>query len=299
MIACALVAWLVGARPGVAQGTTPVTRSLAETIDVRPGATCLDKTRLLAHVKMWLSDPHISEGLRIRVTGDAKDRSHVAYDIEAAGQSGHREFRPAPTSCDDLHALLGLTIALALESPRMARDWLPRPAPKQPIVAAIQASTSFGVLVDAALGLQAGADVPLAPSLQLRLDVLSMFAWDNTISDSRGRFDALLGAAAGAVCAGGWPDQHLRLSVCVGLVAGAVTAWGHGYAPNDSSLGPWVAARSGVRFEVVLGLRWILDLDVISRLYSPAFRATSSGGELRREPGSTGLALSLGPSIVL
>jgi hypothetical protein len=267
-------------------------------LELRAGATCLDKERVLAHIKMWLSHEPMTSALRIRVVGDAKDRQRVSYEIQRDGRVGRREFHPAPSSCDDLHAILGLMIALALDSERLQQTWLAQEPPRQlPVLLTTQLSASQGMLLDFALGLQLGVDIGLSPLLHLRGEVLAQLAWDNKIAGSRGSFDLWLPAAAFAVCAGGQAQPRLRLALCSGFVAGAVIAKGSGYSPNYTEVGASLAWRSGVRFELDLGLRWLVDLEVVSRIYYPAFQADSRDGALRREPNVAGLALSIGPAL--
>jgi hypothetical protein len=180
----------------------------------------------------------------------------------------------------------------------MQQTWLVMPPlQRAPLLWSAQLSAAQGVLFDVSFGIQLGADIGITSLLHLRVDVLAQFALNNTILGSRGRFDLQLTAGAFEVCAGGQPQPGMRLALCSGLVAGAVIAHGHGYAQNYTDAGAWLAWRSGVRFELLLGLPWLIDLDVVSRIYSPAIEADTPHGSARREPTMAGLALSVGPAL--
>lgn len=275
--------------------------SLADAIQVLPGASCLDRERLLAHVRMWLGAASVSADVHVRVVGDATDRRSIAFYIQRGQETRHRAFDAAPKSCDEVHALMGLALALALDAERMHRAWLDAnpPAPPARWIGTAEVSGSFGVLLDAALGAQAGIEVGWLPWLSTRLDLFAHYAWAGTIIGSRGRFDALLGSGSLQLCMGGRADTRFRLALCGGAVAGAMHAWGTDYAPNAAATGLFVAVRSGLRFEAHFGTPWLLDLDVIAPIVAPSFRADRSrGGDLTRPSNGTGLMVSLGPAWV-
>jgi hypothetical protein len=247
---------------------------------------------------MWLGKDLVSRGVVVHVHGDPHHTHALVFDIVNDGVSRHRSFDPSPESCDDAHAVVGLAIALAIDAERTQQLLQDAQPPAERLRHfSLSAASSYDVLPGAALGVQLGSELGLAPWLGVRTELLSHYSWQNTIAGSRGRFDALLLAAAVRVCAGGHPDARLRLALCVGPASGAVHAWGSGYAPSSAATGFWLAIVSGVRIEALLGLRFVLDLDVISAVYAPSFSAQQSrGGELTRRADATGFALSLGPA---
>jgi len=291
----AMVLWCV---PGAAQ--TRSQQSLSDAIQLQRGASCLEKARLVAHVKMWLNESRVSSELRVHVIGDTSNPLAIVFDIERGARVRRRAFQSAPKSCDDVHAVVGLAIALAIDAERMHLHWLEeRPAFVPRWLGAVAFGASQGLPLDLAVGMQVGMEVSWSTWLSTRADLLTQFAWGNAISGTAGHFDTLLLAASLQLCAGGRPDPRLRLAVCTGAAAGALHAWGTGYAPNDSNTGVWLAARNGVRFEAQLGVTWVLDIDLVSALSSPSFSAGASrGGEQVRPASSSAFMLSLGPALV-
>jgi hypothetical protein len=271
--------------------------SLTSVIQVEPGAGCLEQRRLVANVKMWLGT-RVSAGTQVRVHGEASRPRALIFDITRGDKTRRRSFDPSPDSCDDAHAVLGLAIALALDEEHTLQ-LLHEAEPARPPLrrASAQVSAAYGVLPDSSLGGQLGVELGMGAWLSVRLDLLAHYAWQNTIPDSQGEFDALLLAGSLQACAGGFLDAQVRLLLCTGLASGAIRASGRGYAPDASAVSAWLAVRSGFRIEARVGCRWLLDLEAISGIYSPSFEARRGPDEtLTRRPDAAGIALSLGPA---
>jgi hypothetical protein len=65
-----------------------------------------------------------------------------------------------------------------------------------------------------------------------------------------------------------------------------------------AATGLWLSIRSGVRLEARLGILWVLDVEVFSRILAPSFNARRSSAEpLSRPSDPTGVAVSLGPAL--
>jgi hypothetical protein len=276
---------------------TPTEPSLASVIQVEPGAGCLEQQRLVANVKMWLGT-RVSEGTQVRVHGEASHPRALVFDITRGDKTRRRSFDPSPDSCDDAHAVLGLAIALALDEEHTLQLLHEAEPPRPPLRrAGVQVSAGYGVLPDSSFGGQLGVELGIGAWLSVRLDVLAHYAWQNTIPDSQGEFDALLLAGSLQGCAGGSLDAQVRLLLCTGLASGAIRASGRGYAPDASAMGAWLAVRSGLRIEARVGWRWLLDVEAISGIYSPSFEAGRGPDEpLTRRADAAGIALSLGPA---
>jgi len=303
--ACAVIAACVvlmssaaSAQPRPA-AVPPAQRVLAQVLTLEPGASCLERDRLLAHVKMWLGGERVDAGVRVRVHGDPADRRKLWFELERDGQSTRRSFDAAPDSCDDTHAVLGLSIAMAIDAERLRETLAPLPAPPRLRLLSLQPSLAYDVLPDVSLGVLLGGELGLLPWFGLRADALVHYSWDDTISGSTGHFDALLAGGSLQACTGGRPDPTLRIALCVGLASGALHAWGTDYAPSNAETGLWLGVRSGLRFHLTLGIDWLLDVDVMSAIVSPAFTADRGATELARQPSSTGFMVSLGPALSL
>jgi hypothetical protein len=287
------------ARPCQAEGSPEAARErVAEHIRLVRGASCLDKERLVAHVNMWLEAGPPSDDVRVDVIGDTTNPQLIAFDIRRGARVRHRSFRAAPKSCDDLHAVLGLAIALAIDAERLQQLWLAPPEFERRWLGELLLSGASGVPLDAALGGQIGLEIAWTPWLYTRFELLTLVSRDNAISGSSGRFDTLIAAGSLQVCAGGEIDPRLRLAICAGGAAGMLHAWGTGYAPNDASTGAWLGTRAGVRFELKFAMPWLLDVEVVSNALAPSFYARGQRGELTRRSNASGLMLSVGPGWV-
>lgn len=273
-------------------------QSLGDAVFVAPGASCLQRERLIAHVKMWLGRSQVDADLRVRVSGEAQDPQSVFFDIEQAGETRRRVFSALPRSCDDVHAVLGFALALAIDAARLQREWLTaNPQFTPTLTLGVQASAAYSVLPEAALGVQTNLERSWATWFSTRADLFSLYTWNQRIAGSTGRFDVLLAAASLQACAGGWPDVRLRVGLCAGVALGLVHAWGQDYAPDRAGTALWLAARSGVRFELHTHPLWILDLDVISNIRAPEYRTRGAEGrDFTRAPDAAGFLLSVGPA---
>ena len=273
-------------------------KPLEDAIEVVRGATCLQRERVVGHVRMWLGRAQVDPALRVIVRGDAANARALSFDIVRGREQRHRAFDVAPESCDDLHAVVGLAIALAIDAEALAG--LAAPASKvvpalRRIAIALAAANEL--LPNFSFGADVGIELGVLSWLSARLDAFGQFSLDDTISGSRGRFDAVLAAGSLQVCAGGRPDPEVRLALCVGPAAGAVYAAGRGYTPNRAATGLWLGVRSGARLEARLGLLWVLDIDVLSAITTPSFEADRGAGMvLLRPPSTTGFMLGLGPA---
>jgi hypothetical protein len=259
----------------------------------------MEQARVVAHVRMWLGRDRVSADIRVHVHGAPRRPRLLTFEVTRAGVTRQRIFDPRPDNCDEAHAVMGLAIALALDEEH-AQQLLRLAQPKAPRVRrlTVQASAAYAALPGVALGGQLGVELAASAWFSTRVDLLTLYAWRRVIPYSQGRFDALLLGGSLEACAGGFLDSQVRLALCTGPAVGAIHAWGRSYAPNFGATGLWLALRSGLRLEFLLGVRWLLDLEVISGIRSPSFAATRRlGAQLERKADAAGFALSLGPAL--
>ena len=274
-------------------------RPLSDVIAVAPGTRCLDKSWLIVHIALWLGRARVSSDVRVTVHEDPSAEEALAFDITRGDNTWHRAFKSSPSSCDDVHAVLGLAIAFAMDSdhvqPLVA---ITKPAPRAVHRFALQLAAAHDVLPGASFALQLGAELMWLPWLSARADGFVHWSPNDQIPGSRGHFDALLSGGSLQLCGGGSPSAVLRFAICAGAAGGVASAWGRDYAPNQHHSGPWLAARSGLRVEARLGVFWLLDLEVFSAIISTAFEAERDGAPaLARSPKRSGFGLSVGPAL--
>lgn len=304
----AFVAWLLCSQSGLAQVVPHAQRPallpqrpLKDAVSVEAGASCLQQARLVDHVATWLGRSQVNADVRVVVRGDADDPRRISFDLIEAQRSRSRVFESGPEICGDLHAVVGLAIALAIDAEAMDHVALGGESTDQapPTKLTLQGSVAYEQLPGVSAGGQVGAEFALWSWLSLRVDGLAQHSRADTIVGSRGTFDATLVAGAAGICTGGTVEEGVRFSLCSGLALGGVYAVGRGFSPNRSDTGLWFSVRSGLRIEVALGVPWLLDLDVISPLISPRFETGPLDAAVSvRTPSSAALGVSLGPAIV-
>lgn len=235
------------------------THSIKEAISLYPGATCLESGRLAGAVERVLSTNAIDSRIRVEVRGDWQAPNVVSITIWRVDQAyATRRFDDAPADCVQVHSLVGLAIAFAIDA-----TWLAKPKKEEklasPPVAEIPAFIpSWALGIDAAmsggvvLGTGMGADIGLARSvfswLDLRLSILGVFTLKKqSIPPDTGTFDMILTAARLDAC-GSLPLQpRLAVRACLGAAVGGLTTVGRDYyfdSMTDTTL--WSAGVGGI-----------------------------------------------------
>ncbi len=122
-LVCSGVAMLWLAQRAAAQAQPHPERPLAEVVQVHPGATCLAADRLISRVARWRERESVDARIQVSVEGDAKVPTRVSFVVkEASGAHAERSLEDAPTDCDQLHAAVALSIALAIDATLLEAD---------------------------------------------------------------------------------------------------------------------------------------------------------------------------------
>src|SRR5688500_18412667 len=101
----------------VAPDPTMETVDIGTALVVTPGATCVEHDRLALQVRTWLDQPQVDARLRIEVVGDEEHSLRLSFTLRRDEEViAVRAFDPAPERCTDLHAVVGLAIALAIDA---------------------------------------------------------------------------------------------------------------------------------------------------------------------------------------
>jgi hypothetical protein len=284
---------------------------LADALEVRAGATCLDRDRLVMQIRTWFDRERIDARLLVEVVGDEHDPRKLAFTIRRGERViAVRRFEPAPDRCADLHAVVGLAIALAIDAtlldamvmnPPRPPDPPPRP-PDEPeltpggprpaarskprrwrLWAEVAAVMTFGIPPQLGGGARFGFRASWRRILDLGVGAIAMSSGRQRIGDG----SALLSVVAGRVdlCAGP-PWRRLRPRGCVGVIAGAALAAGQGFDNDYSKRLPWLAIPVGIDLEVRLAPRINLLLGVagVPTVARPTFTSGSATGEVTERP---------------
>jgi hypothetical protein len=283
LLACGLSMVLATqARAGPPDGSTQAPkitseRSLAEALTVEPGATCLDRATLLGDIESWRDEPRVHVRVTIHVRG-SDSNPHALEFVVAAGDEVvvERGFDPAPTDCADLHAVVALAIAIALDDalavelgivdapdhPALVEQIeagdgdLPRERGKPTTTRAgpsLAVTAAGGVFAGLSPRLSAGGllsfDIRPRDHFDVRLGALATYLpWFNL---DAGRVAVTLAAGRFDLCWGTEPIV-IRFRVCAGVAGGATVSRASGFASNFRRTTPWFAGLVGVDLAVHL-----------------------------------------------
>jgi hypothetical protein len=236
------------------------------------------------------------------VQGDSNDPHSAVFDIVRAGTTRTRRFDRAPQSCDELHAAVGLAIALAIDMAvlddltEMRASDEPPPGPRW--LATFLVGFGQELLPGTALAAEVGLTLSPLPILRLRLDAAVQRVFGAEIPASAGQLDATFVGIGLSLCMGGRLLDRLSALLCAGPLGGEVFARGRGYAPSRSARKGLFGVRSGARLVVTAGLSWVLDVSLTALVRAPTYEVTRSADDpLLRRPSSAAVSLLFGPAV--
>jgi hypothetical protein len=262
---------------------------------VQAGATCLTAEGLAVEVERLLDDAPIPREFVFVVEGNATDPRSARLRIARHGKPvAERAFEPGPARCSHLHAAVGLAIALAIKAAQLeerdrARDWSLSAA----------GLWTYGPLPQFAPGAELSVRRALGEHVLLRAGGLGVLAFDATLGQQAGTFDAALIAARADGCGRAKLAEAVHAGACAGLLGGALYAAGDEVEGPTSSAVPFLALSVAAEFELDLSDRWSLALGLSSTFLLHRVEvglADSSGMPVEsRALGRFGFAVGIGP----
>lgn len=289
---------------------------VAEALRVQPGASCLEVERLTAVIVTYLRTTDVDARVSVEVVGDDTNPEKISYTVRRRGEViALRNFEAETTDCEQLHAVVGVSVALAIDATLVLpaepeppkRTQLPPQKPKPPrgedaerapqLDARPSRATSagpspWGAAVVGAAGVS--LDAPprvgglghLAVELQwkdyvdLSIGVLGTRSRPLPLGSGEATF-SLVGARAD-LC-GGFAAGIVRSRGCAGLIAGGALAHGEGFGRNETSRLPWVGAIVGLDLRISATDRVAVELgtDGLAHILRPAFDFLDEDGARR------------------
>lgn len=286
--------------------------AVADALSLDPGATCLEHDRLVEQVVTWLERDELDPRLTVVVVGDPTEVRTLRFTLQDRGTPiAERAFAPGPSSCDDLHSVVALAIALAVDAtvlesvgiappprPEPAPEPRPEPLPEPEPTAAMEPSPlpdlaprqrlwalraqlrgllTVGVPPTLGGGGQLGLEAGWRDLVDVQLGVLATSAGAQPVdagAQSAGQANLTVSLIAGRadVCVG--PQlRRVRPRLCGGALAGAALAEGRGFRDDYRTTLPWVAMALGGDVRVGLSARTALSfgLDGLVSVVRPAF----------------------------
>jgi hypothetical protein len=305
-------------------------RAVREAITVEPGATCLDRERLASVVVSTLRTAEVDARIEVEVRGDADDPHTVAYEVHRRGDViALRKFEPGPEDCAQLHAVVGVSVALAIDAtavPELQPD--PKPAQSAPAVQqgsdderaprieaeprvrsvptpspwSLRLSLGGGFAMNTPPRFGGFGNVALEGAwkefVDLRASVLAASAVPRTTAGGRTTLSVIGG---GLDLCGGYRWRVLRPRGCVGVVAGAAFGTGQGFQDDRTSRIPWLAVLFGADLRVRVARRVEIEIgaDGVAHAVRPAFDFIDQNGARRAVQEFPRVGLLVGTALVL
>ena len=289
-----------------AQATpAPAFQNLAAAVRIDPGVTCLDSKELVEHVSSWLGTDRVAAPLAIEVHGSPYFARTVWFRIQRGKATlAERRFEPAPARCDDLHAAVGLAIALALKASLLDSVIGARTngdaIASRPFRIAAQALGGLAVVPGTDFGISLGLQRSLAARFAARLSVIGLLAPRGDFQHDQGRFKTWLGMGRLDVCSRFAELPSLDVSVCAGIAAGGLYATGEAFPMSRHALIAYVAVANALELDVFLSTHWSLAIaiDVLVPLRRTSFVVRDQAGAViaTHDLAEAGALIAVGPA---
>lgn len=319
---------------GTAAPKMPDVRTLADALVVEPNATCLERETMLEHIRSWRDQDQIDPSIAIRVRGSSENPRSLDFVVWFGGEVViERSFDDAPDSCTDLHAVVGLAIAIALDDALPVElgildpppDPPPEPEPVEqapagegdvpdfteppaepprrrgPGLALTGAAAAFvSVTPRASFGGLLSFDIRPLEHFDIRVGALATHLPELELDAAgyEGRVAVTVAAGRVDLCWGTTP-RRVRARVCGGLAGGATISAGRGYTSDFRRSTPWFAGLVGADVAVLLigPLALELRLEGVFPLQRTILDVRSPGGQLlaRERFAVAGMLVAVGP----
>jgi hypothetical protein len=224
----------------------PERHELRNIVSVAPGATCLDRDRLIERIARWLQRTSIEARLRVVVRGDSELPTRVFFSVvREPGDSAERRLDNAPSDCDQLHSAVALSIALAIEAtlqrplaganeipaePAKTPGWQRPPPVRHPhLEFTVLGGASIGVLTSPALDGASRLSISPLPWLEIAIAGIATHIEGETFPMVAGSMDETVIAGGLDACFGGETVQGVGFFMCVGGRGGTFRSEGSGF----------------------------------------------------------------------
>jgi hypothetical protein len=303
-------------------------RTLADALTVEPGATCLERESMLEHIRSWRDQDQIDHRIAIRVRGSSDDPHSLGFVVWFGDEVViERSFDDAPDSCTDLHAVVGLAIAIALDDALPVELGIVDPVPVEqvrasegdvpdftdeadetprhrgPGLALMGAAAAFiGVTPRASFGGLLSFDIRPLEHFDVRIGALATHlpGFELDATGYEGRVAVTVAAGRVDLCWGTTP-RRVRARICGGAGGGATISAGRGYTSDFRRSTPWfaglVGADVGVRLIGPLALE--LRVEGVFPFQRTVLDVRTPGGQLlaRERFPVAGVIVAVGPRL--
>jgi hypothetical protein len=266
--------------------TVPLERA----VRLQPGVSCLEEDRLIDNIATWLGSREIDERVSIEVAGDSRFARFVAFRIARGSESlAERRFEPGPARCEDLHAALGLAIALACKA-SVLDGVLARSAAGGGGLARDSSTWRLGldalggaaVLPGAVVGSSLWLQAEVGRGWSVKLGVSGFSGFDRDFVGANGSFGAWLGSARLDLCGTLGAFGRARLAACAGISGGGIVVRGRDLRSSETEVTRYLALANGLDLAVALATSWSLHgaVSLVTPLSRSEFVVRDGSGEV-------------------
>ena len=279
----------------------PKFQNLAAAVTIDRGLTCLDSAELVERIASWLGADRISAPLSIEVNGSPYFARTVWFRIQRGKETlAERRFDPAPARCADLHAAVGLAIALALKASQLDSPTQQDAREKGPFRIAAQAVGGVAVVPGSAFGVGASLQLAASGRFAARASGLALFGPHGGFEQDQGHFNTWLAIGRIELCWRLVQLARLDFSACVGVAAGALAVAGEAFPLSRRALVPYVAVASALELDVVLSSHWSvgIELDLLVPLRHTSFVVRDQASKVlaTHDLAAAGALFAIGPA---
>lgn len=288
-------------------------RPLEGALSIEPGATCLESAVLVGVIESTLQTETVAADVEVELVGDPEDAFSLEYTVRRRGEViAVRRFDADATTCEQLHAVVGVSVALAIDATASlppATDEVSMPVPSlepappsdpetppeleaaEPRAEALEASPWSGAaLARGGVGLHApprwagvgAAAVELRWRDRVDVDLGILGAQGGFVAVGEGRAAFTLVGMTLEMC-GGSTFGRVHPRGCVGMVGGGALARGRGFTTERSDRLPWVGVTFGTDVRVRVSRRVELEfgVDGLVHVLQPGFDFVDESGARR------------------
>lgn len=276
--------------------------ALEDALHVEPGATCVRTNQLIEHIETWLGASPLPSALTIKVHGSALFARVVWFEVVQGGVvQAERRFEPGPARCEDLHAALGLTIALAIKASLLeTAPGLGHDVTQREWTLGVDGLFATAIVPGLAGGIAVHATGALTRSLLVRAGALALHGPDGTLQRDDSRMRAWLFAGRLELCVALATWRDVQVAACVGALIGQLWGRGHGFDTERSTRSFFCDLIDSLRMSWALSARWSvqLALGVAIPLVRTRFVVREPSGLITdaRELAALGGFVALGPA---
>jgi hypothetical protein len=277
-------------------------QNLAAAVILDRGVTCLDSAELVEHVASWLGSDSVSAQLQIEVHGSPYFARNLWFRIRRGSTViAERRFEPAPARCADLHAAMGLAIALALKASLLdsligkRTDTL-----AHRFRFAAQALGGVAVIPGLDFGVDLSLQYAVTQRFAARLTAIGLFGAFGDFAQDQGRFKTWLTVGRFDICSLLADFDSLNISACLGVAAGGLYASGEAFPMSRSMLISYIAVANALELDIELSRHWTLSLavDVLVPLRRTSFVVRDEEGRILADNdlAAAGVLIAFGPA---